>query len=57
MAGGRKLPLNLETDAQPSDPTASSNPDCWIGGAMADAFKTAFSDRVRAIQSAPPYHD
>jgi len=24
---------------------------------MADAFKTAFSDRVRAIQTAPRYRD
>lgn len=52
IAGGRKPPLNLEADARPGDPTASSNPDCWICGAMADAFKTAFSDRVRAIQTA-----
>ena len=48
-------PLNFEADARPGDPTAVSDPKCWITGEHRAALERFFPERVRAIGQAPTY--
>ncbi len=47
--------MNWEADKRPGDPTAISDPACWITASAAEALKTELTDRIQMLRHAPWY--
>lgn len=57
MKGGRHNPLNFEADRRPGDPTAVSDPKCWITGAQAEALKSGITQKIQRLRYAETYQE
>ena len=57
MEGGRHNQLNFKAERQPLDPTAVSDPRCWITGAQAERLKVGLVGKIQRLRYAPTYRD
>lgn len=57
MSGGRRHTLNWEADARPGDPTAVSDPACWVQGPNADAIQNRLISSIGMLRHAPTYRE
>lgn len=54
---GQSNTLNLEADKRPGDPTAVSDPACWIAAPVANAIQNALSGSMRIFRGTPTYRE
>ena len=57
MKNGRRNTFNWEADKRLGDPSAVSDPACWITGPLAEALKSQLPARVQMLRHAPRYQD
>jgi hypothetical protein len=57
MKGGRHNQLNFEADRRLLDPTAVSDPRCWITGAQAERLMAGLVGKIQRLRYAPTYRD
>lgn len=55
MKNGRRNTLNCEADKRFGDPTAVSDPACWIKGRLEHSLRTALPERLAMSRHAPRY--
>jgi hypothetical protein len=55
MKNGRRNTLNWEADRRFGDPTAVSDPACWISGQLAESLRTTLPERIAMFRYAPKY--
>lgn len=57
MKGGRLNQLNFEADRRPGDPTAVSDPKCWLTGEQAQALRRGLICKIQSLKYAETYRD
>ena len=55
MKNGRRNTLNWEADKRFGDPTAVSDPVCWIKGQLEHSLRTTLPERIAISRHAPKY--
>ncbi|MBS0308094.1 MAG: hypothetical protein JSS58_03900 [Proteobacteria bacterium] len=57
MKNGVRNTLNWEADKRFGDPTAVSDPACWLPKHDENLIKTALSNQIRMLRHAPRFQD
>jgi hypothetical protein len=57
MKNGKRNTLNLEADARFGDPTAVSDPACWITGERENLLKSEITNKIRLLKYGQRYID
>ena len=55
MKGGLPNKLNMEADRRPLDPTAVSDPKCWITKVQAERLQSGLVEKIQRLKLAETY--